>query len=132
MNERHEQCSGHRHDGPSNQWWSELALVFKSLGKFLADWWDRDRIRVSPTSGRFLCLRKDDSILLRDRLFEVQGFSESTEDRFVVYILRGESGPAFLKVKRDDRGQASEGWLEQAGFNEAVFDDDVVVLPRNG
>lgn len=128
MSERQESSFDHQRPSPKNRWWSELAAVIKTVGNLLADWWNRDRIRVSPTVGRLLSLQHGDRILLGGRLFHVQQVCAKSEAWFVSYTLVSETESALLKVKRDQNGLATEGWLESQGNREIVFDDDVAVL----
>lgn len=96
----------------------------------MTEWWNRDRIRIAPTSGRLLSLREGDQILLRDRLFCVQQISSFLQTDLIVCQLSGEDEPAILKLHLGKKGQMSDSWLEVGGTTEAVFDDDVVILAK--
>ena len=110
------------------RWWSEMVWGIQSVIGFLVDWWQRDRIRISPTTGRLLSLRKGHRILLLERLFDVQAVQTLGPDDLIVYTLNSDGESATLKIKRDDDGRALEAWLDWFGHCEPVFDDDVVVL----
>lgn len=129
MNEQHAKCPDlHRHT--SVRWWSGLVRAAKPARDALAEWWNRDRIRIAPTSGRLLSLREGDRILLRDRLFCVQQISSFPQTDLLVCQLTCEDEPAILKLELGKNGQMRDSWLEVGGKMEAVFDDDVVVLAK--
>ena len=100
----------------------------ESLCDLLEVWYGRDRIRISPTSGRLLNLNPGNQVLLFEELYQISSKDVSEEDAGiqVCYELSSGSSTKLLVVRSNPRG--SEGVLQNKTFERTVFDEDIVVL----
>lgn len=104
------------------------ALLGQALWQGLKHWLMGDRIRIAPTTGRLLSLKKGDRCLILGELFDVLARQVIADGLQVEYRLNDHSHRAVLTVGFDRANGRSEGTLEVSGIERVVYDDDVVVL----
>lgn len=128
FHQRHD--SDHRQAGRWVRWWLECRALGRMLRDLVADWANRDRIRIAPTTGRLLGLCEQERILLFDDVYIVQQRVVSGDANGVVFRLVADDSFAVLTVRRELNGCGWEGELKVGPFVRPVYDDDVAVLSK--
>lgn len=108
-----------------------MRALLQQAGQLVAAWFSRDRVRVSPTTGRLLGLAPGDRLLLLCDLYQIA--ERIVIGGRVVYRLQGADADAELIVQVPEDANAlqaspTKGVLRLAGQERMVWDDDVVVL----
>jgi hypothetical protein len=101
----------------------------RMIWELATDWFRRDRVRVSPASGRLLALRAGDRFIFQDDEFVVDSRSveEDNFGREIIYRLDGSCGASVLRIFQDvDLVVNAE--IEYADSNTTVFESEVVLV----
>ena len=104
------------------------ARWLSAVRELIAVWYRRDRVRVSPATGRLLGLQVGDQFVFQTDAYVVQARLPGCQDSHdLLYQLQGSSGPATLRVVRHADGWAVDAVLITPDAEIEIFDDDVVL-----
>lgn len=108
--------------------------LFRRLGSLLHSWWQRERIRVSPTDGRLLGLTPGCVVIIDGTPAQVVARERGPpagEPR-VIYVCRTRAGTAILQVRRRQGERGCQVRWRESDFVRDLTEDDIEVLPSGG
>ncbi len=107
-----------------------ITRLFRSFFHRIAAWYRIDRIRVSPTEGRLLGLKRGDRFVFRGEVHSVteRMVKETATGHEIVYPIESSQGRGAFWVQRDRTTGDVNGELIFLERTDPVFEDDIVLL----
>ena len=111
--------------------------LWESFRSLLQSWWQTDRIRTSPTTGRMLALHTGDQFLMLNQIWTVTSRDikcrESSASVRLGIICESENQTAELILGTSDVAsvQAQPAGLRIDGRIIPIWDEDFSLLPSN-
>src|SRR2546423_914249 len=109
-----------------------MGNVLVAILRLLCRWARGDRIRASPREGRLLRLTRGWYVRVAEKPAKVMSrqIERCAEGLFVAYDCESAGGSFKLMVRDDAAGAVVR--IRCAGFDRAVDEADVEVIPRRG
>ena len=103
-----------------------IAVLIRDL---ISDWYRRDRVRVSPATGRLLSLQTGDRFIFQNDEFVVRSRHLDVSDscRELIYQLEGSCGASQLQVLQGP-DLVAKAELDLDGKIVTVFEEEVAVV----
>jgi hypothetical protein len=107
-----------------------LKDIFRATKQLAMSWYDVDRIRIAPTTGRLLLLKAGDSLLLLNELYTVQKriVESNNSNNRLTYQLTFSGGKRQMIVMRDSDRDPAIGEISIDDRTVAVFDSDICLV----
>jgi hypothetical protein len=103
---------------------------FNSLRDLVAAWYQIDRVRISPSTGRLLGLKPGNRFIFRCESFDVvtRDVQQTATGHELVYTIASSLGDGSLVVAHIDGTDTTTGELTAPRLKTTIFDSDIVVL----